>query len=198
MKLQDALPDRVTVNGHVYRLKLDFRNVLRLLDVMGREGMVPGAREWQALRCVMRRPPRECGPVLAAVMGLLFPSNKAKKENGPKLTDFEQDADMIRAAFWQEYRINLFRDRLHWMEFSVLLSGLPEGSRYSEVLGIRARPMPAPTKWNAEERKWLAKAKAEYALRLSGNEAAQSLSAGLRSVAESLLALAQTRGDDHG
>jgi hypothetical protein len=129
------------------------------------------------------------------VWEIVFPGTRqtAAKE---KITDFVQDADLIRSAFMQCYGINLFRDRLHWLEFSSLLAGLPEGSRYSEVLGIRARPMPAPTKWNAEERRWLMKAKAEYALRMTDREQEKSLNNSLRSVAFSLLALAE-KGSEH-
>lgn len=196
MKLYERLPDRVEVNGRTYRLDLDFRNVLEMLEIIGRDDLIQGARERRALKCVMKHPPRHPGPVLAAVRQMLFPASTGAK--GPHITDFEQDADLIRAAFRQEYGINLYREKLHWVEFSALLAGLPEGSRYVEVLGIRARPMPSPTKYNVEERKWLAKAKAQYALKLSEKEQKESLNQGLRDVALSLLALTETRGEDHG
>lgn len=127
----------------------------------------------------------------------MFPAAQ-KIPNNKKITDFTQDADLIRAAFLQEYGINLYRDKLHWMEFSSLLAGLPDGNRYNDVLGIRARPMPAPTKYNAEERHWLAKAKADLALRLTDNEREVSLNQSLRDVATSLLALAGKGGDMNG
>ena len=127
----------------------------------------------------------------------MFPAAQ-KIPNNKKITDFTQDADLIRAAFLQEYGINLYRDKLHWMEFSSLLAGLPDGNRYNDVLGIRARPMPAPTKYNAEERRWLAKAKADLALRLTDNEREVSLNQSLRDVATSLLALAGKGGDMNG
>ena len=196
MKLQDRLPNGVTVRGHFYRLHLDFRNVLNMLETLARDDLMPEARDYLALKCVMRRP-RNVPEILAAVREMLFPYS-GKDGDKQKITDFEQDAALIRAAFLQAYGINLFRDRLHWLEFSSLLSGLPEGSRYSEVLGIRTRPMPKPTKWNAEERQWLAKAKAEHAVRLTDKEQAMSLENGLRSVAFSLLALAEKGGGDHG
>lgn len=196
MKLQDRLPNGVTVRGHFYRLHLDFRNVLNMLETLARDDLMPEARDYLALKCVMRRP-RNVPEILAAVREMLFPYS-GKDGDKQKITDFEQDAALIRAAFLQAYGINLFRDRLHWLEFSSLLSGLPEGSRYSEVLGIRTRPMPKPTKWNAEERQWLAKAKAEHAVRLTDKERAMSLENSLRSVAFSLLALAEKGGGDHG
>lgn len=199
MKLQDDLPRRVTAEGRTYRVNLDFRRVLKLLAVMADENLIDEAREYLALKCVMRRPPciaKHRAAVLAAVCAVCFPQRK--KATGPKMTDFEQDADLIRAAFLQEYGVNLWRDRLHWLEFSALLAGLPEGSRYSDVLGIRARPMPAPTKYNAELRQWLTKAKAEYAVRMTKREEENSYQTGLRLMAEGLLALAEKSGDISG
>lgn len=195
MKLYEALPDRVTVGRRRYRLDLDFRNVLRLMDVLSRKDLLPEARDWLALKCVMRRPPRDAGPVLAAVRALLFPPTQGET-GGPRLMSFDQDADMIRAAFRQHYGIDLYRDRLHWLEFTDLLGALPEGSKYAEVIGIRARPMPKPTKYNSEERQALARAKAHYALRMDDAEAARSYQSGLRLMAESLLMIAAAAGGE--
>ena len=193
MKLQDRLPDSVTVLGKRYRLDLDFRNILRMMEVMARDDLIPSARAYLALKCVMKRPPKNPGPVLDAVRGLLFPERK--HGDGKRLTSFEQDADLIRAAFRQAYGIDLYRDKLHWMEFSALLSVLPEGSRYSEVLGIRSRPMPAATKYNQAEREWLAKAKAACALEMSENDRERAYAEGVKSVFAGLLAWAE--GSEH-
>lgn len=194
MRLQDALPRGVTVRGRFYRMDLDFRNVLRMMDVLAKEHLLPEAKAYLALRCVMKRPPRNTLEVLAELRGLLFPQKAKKSEIQKKITDFEQDADLIRAAFLQTYGINLYRDPLHWFEFSSLLAGLPEGSRYSEILGIRARPMPAPNKVNQQERQWLAQAKAAYALQMTDQEREKSYQSSMRRTTASLIALAK-RGE---
>jgi hypothetical protein len=196
MKLHERLPDAVTVDGKRYRVDLDFRNVLRMIDALGREDMLPGAREYVALKCVMKRPPRNTGAAIAALREMLFTGGK--KQSGEKMTDFVQDADLIRAAFLQAYGINLYRDRLHWLEFTGLLACLPTGSRYADILSIRARPMPKPTKYNGDERKWLAEAKAKFAVRLTDKEMADSLQMSLHSTTLSLLALAQKGGGADG
>ena len=192
MKLQDRLPDGVTVDGRFYRLDLDFRNVLHMMDELTREDVMPEAREYNALRCLTRRP-RNVSKVLAAVRELLF--ERPPKRDGPRVTDFVKDAGMIRAAFRQAYGIDLYRDRLHWIEFRELLNAIPEGSRYSEVVGIRARPMPPATKWNAEERSWLLKAKADVALHLTDEEQAKKYSEDVGKVFSALFGMIQ-RGQD--
>lgn len=192
MKLQDSLPNSVRVGRKTYRLDLDFRNVLRMMETLSDDDLMPTAREWNALKCIMKRPPRQTAGLMLVVRALLF-HDKAQTDN-KKLTDFTQDADLIRAAFLQNYGINLYRDKLHWFEFTGLLSCLPEGSRYSEILGIRARPLPKATKYNAEERQWLMKAKAQYAVKMSDKEREDRYQQSMHRTAASLLALAK-RGE---
>ena len=167
MKLQDQLPEGVEVDGKFYRLDFDFRNVLRMIDVLDRDDLLPEAKAYKALKCLCKRP-RNAERVLTEVKGLLFKA--PRKSGGQKATDFVQDAGLIRAAFRQAYGIDLYRDRLHWMEFTELMANLPDGNRYEETVGIRARPMPAATKYNAKEREWLMKAKQSVALHLNERE----------------------------
>mgnify|MGYP002525695867 CR=1 FL=1 len=142
-----------------------------MLDVMQRQDIYPDARDFLCIRCVCRKKRIKDVPgVYRAIGDLLF--EKKPDNGGQKLTSFEQDAALIRAAFRQVYHIDLFRDKLTWFEFSELLHNLPDGNRYEDVIGIRARPMPAPTKYNAKEREWLMKAKADVALHLSEQEQA--------------------------
>ena len=193
MKLQDRLPDGVTVDGKFYKLDFDFRNVLRMMDEMSRDDLIPEARVYNAVKCLTKRP-KNAEKVLEAVRLLLFQTPPQK--DAQKVTDFVQDAGMIRAAFRQAYGIDLYKERLHWIEFSELLNAIPEGSRYSEVVGIRARSLPPPTKWNAEERKWLMKAKADVAIQMSDAEQKKMYEQGVANLAAALIAIAQ--GDTHG
>ena len=196
MKLQETLPAGVTVNGKFYAMDFDFRNVLRMIESMAREDLTPEAWVYRALKCVMKRPRGDLNAVFIETRKILF--ENTKKRTGEKLTDFVQDADLIRSAFWQAYHVNLWRDKLHWLEFVGLLSGIPDNTRYSDILSIRARPMPEPTKYNAEERERLAKAKAEYAVKMTEEEREHSLENDMRGVAQFMLSLAGIGGDDDG
>lgn len=159
----------MTVDGRFYPLDLDFRNVLRMMEILGNDDLMPDARNYLALKCFTKHP-KNVDKVLAAAKEILF---DARPGTGERLTSFEQDAGLIRAAFRQVYGINLFTAKLHWLEFTELLHNLPDGNRYEEVLGIRARPLPSPTKYNQNEREWLMKAKAQCALHLTEAEAAR-------------------------
>lgn len=170
MKLQDALPTGVTVDGKFYPLDMDFRNVLRMMNILERDDLMPDARDYLALKCLTKRP-RNTQKVLKAAKELLF--EKPSEQQGERVTSLEQDADLIRAAFRQVYRIDLYRAKLHWLEFRELWHNLPEGNRYTEIVSIRSRPLPAATKYNQKEREWLMKAKAQVKLHLTEQEAAK-------------------------
>lgn len=186
MKLFERLPDSVMVGRKRVKVDLEFRNVLQMLETIQRDDLMPEAREWNAARCVCRRPIKG---TLKAVRELLFPEDK--KGSGRRVMSFEQDADLIRAAFRQVYGINLWTDKLHWLEFVELLHGIPEGTRFSDTISIRTREMPEPTKYNAKEREWLAKAKAAVALKLTEKEIEDNYQRGVQNVFDALLPFAK-------
>ena len=169
MKLTEAYPAGVTVDGRFYKLDFDFRNVLRMMDILGRDDLMPDARDYLALKCLTKHP-KKTGKVLNAARAVLFPD---KGTGGERVMSFEQDAGLIRVAFRQVYNIDLAREKLHWLEFTELLHNLPEGNRFTETVSIRARPLPSSTKYNQKEREWLMKAKAQVALHKTDAEAAR-------------------------
>lgn len=187
MKLFERLPDGVTVDGKFYKLDFDFRNVLKMLEFLAMEDLMDDARDYLALKCLTKHP-RNIEKVLKAVrVALSLIPDKAPQ--GEKLTSFEQDAGLIRTAFRQEYGIDLFRDRLHWLEFTELLQNLPNGNRYEEVLGIRARPIPHATQYNQKEREWLITAKRQCALHLTEAEAARKYERDVGNVFAGIMAI---------
>lgn len=185
MKLHEHLPDSVMVGKKRVKLDLDFRNVLRMMEILSREDLMPEARDWNALRCICKHPKPG---MMEGVKKLLF-ANPPKNEK--RITSFEQDAGLIRAAFRQVYGIDLWRDRLHWFEFSELLQGIPEGNRYAETIGIRVREMPEPTKWNAKERAWLMEAKQRVAIKRTDEEIANDYQRDVKNVFDALLPFAR-------
>ena len=185
MKLYESLPDHVYIRGRKIKLDLDFRNVLRMIDIFLQDDLTDEAREWLAMRCICRHPVKGMMPV---VKRLLFPQDVKKAKE--RIMDYAQDADLIRAAFQQAYGIDLYKEKMHWFRFSCLLACLPDGTRYSDVLGIRARPIPEPTKYNADERQWLIEAKARVRLHLSEKEVADKYEQDVSDIAAVLMGMA--------
>jgi hypothetical protein len=189
LKLFERLPDSITVDGKRYKCDFDFRNVLKMLEIMQREDIYPDARDYLCAKCVIssKMPPKTVRNVYNALCSVLFP--KAVQTGEKRLTSYEQDAGLIRTAFRQVYGIDLFRAKLHWFEFQELLQNLPEGNRFEETVGIRARPMPAPTKYNQKEREWLLNAKQSVALHLTDQEQAKKYDADVGKVFTGLMSI---------
>ena len=191
MKLYESLPDSVIVNGRKIKLDLDFRNVLRMMDILQTDDLTSEAREWLALRCICRHPRKG---MLEAVKNLLFVPNEHKARE--RVMDFVQDADLIRAAFEQAYGIDLTKDRIHWLRFVYLLAGLPDNTRLSEVISIRSRPIPEPTKYNQKEIQALIEAKTAVALKMSEEERMSRYRRDVMGVAALLINMAEGSGAD--
>lgn len=179
-RLYEDLPDTVTVGGTVYQLDLAFDNVLLAFEALRDKQMTAKdrletalklmvgdglpeydqwAELWEALTEVLR------GEDLAAVEydqdGKPMPvSTHARRPD----FDFDQDAQLIYAGFWQTYGIDLFEEqgRLHWYKFQALLSGLPDDTKFSRVREIRTTKL-SDIK-DKKERSRVAKLKREVAL----------------------------------
>lgn len=103
-----------------------------------------------------------------------------------KLYDFDKDAKYIYASFLFDYNIDLYEQqgRLHWVKFIHLLNNLSDKSKFKEVIGIRAAEIPAPNKYNKEERERIIKLKKIYSL--ENKETAADLDAKFEQLAHML------------
>lgn len=89
-------------------------------------------------------------------------ASNGKQEQSPY--DIRFDGDYIYASFLQAYGIDLFdvQGKLHWKKFNALLSGLPEGTKFMEVIKIRKwKPQKGDSAEYKEEMRRLQK---DYAL----------------------------------
>ena len=178
MKLYRPLPDVIEYKGRRYRLRLSFDRVLAALDVLEDGATPPDVRNEAAVSLLIKGRKKPDGGALEAIFKML--SGEKTTRSATKTMDFSQDAAYIYAGFRQAYGIDLLqeRGRLHWMQFSALLQALPDDTRMMQIVSIRTRPIPKPTKYNADERAALMKAKQEYALRGSDTAADCAESAG--------------------
>ena len=131
------LPEAIEVSGSFYRIHTDFRYFIRLDQLLHtREtrledldfmfiAEIPQDRiaGFKALTAFMN-PPR------------LLPRKNGREEAGPPVIDYTLDADLIYAAFMQQYHIDLSTEPLHWRKFSALLAGLRD-TKLNDVIGFR-------------------------------------------------------------
>lgn len=55
----------------------------------------------------------------------------------PRAYDFDEDGELICAAFQQAYRIDLTATAMHWWRFRALMDGLPASCRLSKIIEYR-------------------------------------------------------------
>lgn len=190
MKLHERPVDRLEYDGRVYRLTLSFDRVFRVLELFADDTLFPADKVHAAKRLLVRG--KAPDGILEPVFQLLFGDNRTDQHKA-KTFDFAEDAGYIYAGFRQAYGIDLHaeRGRLHWHEFLALFAGLPDDTRMAQIMAIRARPIPAPTKHNTEQRAALIKQKQAVALKTAQTDKKQDIQDGLRALADRLRAMAQ-------
>lgn len=94
-----------------------------------------------------------------------------KDQQNMKFFDLKQDAEIIYASFMQEYRIDLLemQGKLSWQKFKALLHNMRDGTKFKEVVGIRAAKLPMG-KHSQKERERLIELKRVYALKQSSDQ----------------------------
>lgn len=173
MRLYEGFPERITVDGITYRLSLSFDRVLRYfelfdnseftvsdIDDIGFEWLVVKPRNVSAV---------QKNKVLAKIRAeIIYPPQRTLRtqKKQPKAVDFNYDADEIYSSFMQAYGIDLVKQRgkMHWCAFIVLFRGLPENTPIKQIMSIRMREIPTPTKNNAGYIQNLTNLKTLYAL----------------------------------
>lgn len=193
MRLYEQPCAAVTVGRRKYKLRLTYDRVLFVLDAVKDPLLTDPDRLRLALGLLLKgRVPlsiRTQEQLLDAIMAEI--NLQSKERSGPPLMSLTQDAPLIHAAFRQAYGIDLHQVDLPWATFCELLSGLPEATRFCEVVSIRARPIPPPDKHNAKYIEDLMKAKASVALTLTPEQRENSFQDGLERLAQTLMAWAE-------
>ena len=182
------LPYQVREKGRIYTLTPWFDNVLQMYQAI--ENLDSWDKPEVMLSYLVKQKVRPSLGLLKAVSDVLFTPSKG---GGDKAFDFVQDSPLIYAAFMQAYGMDLVdqQGKLHWWKFQSLLNGLPSNTRFSEIVSIRMKPIPAPTKYNKEEREELMRLKAAYAINLTSKEREEQLQRSLWNVVKYLQSVAK-------
>lgn len=198
MTLYDKLPRHVLFQGEKIGIRPEFARVLLCLKISADPVLSDLEKLELCLQILVRHRARipkndtDKAALFQAVFDFLADVEK-KQSHSMKVFDFEQDAAYIYAAFYQCYHIDLLSKtgrKLHWHQFISLFGGLSEDTRLMQIISIRSRPMPKATKYNADERKALARLKSQYRLKLTEEERKKQFEDGLINIASVLRGMA--------
>ncbi|MBQ7864757.1 MAG: hypothetical protein IJ350_00200 [Clostridia bacterium] len=199
MKLYENQQQRIRLGWRTYRLRLTYDRVLSAMDVASDPALTDSDRQRVMLRLLVRSPlprnPKMQHELLEKIFALLEDTG-SHRSGGKALTSMTQDAPLIHAAFRQAYGLDLRTQRIPWQTFCDYFIGLPSDTKLAEVISLRARPIPPPTRHNARERAALMEAKQAVALHLEGEAQLASYYQGTQAMLRIMLDLAK-RGDSH-
>lgn len=171
--LQNGLPEEF----EGIPISADFRNMIQV-DLILREEGVPDAEK--TLAALSQLYPEIPADLEQAVRGLVWFFSRGGQETGesgkgpeggpapPRAFDYDQDANLIYAAFYATYGISLTTvEFLHWWEFLALFEGLPEDTLIKRVMYWRTANLSELPK---EARKHVRKMRSLFALQAEPRE----------------------------
>lgn len=188
LDLSRKLTDKLVIDDEEFPLNLSFDNVLRLFEMWRDEDVPEFVKPHFGIRILTGETldgftVEEMSEVFNEVFEehislstvednhveydlagnpMKITASNGKQEQAPY--DIRFDGDYIYASFLQAYGIDLFdvQGKLHWKKFNALLSGLPEGTKFMEVIKIRKwKPQKGDSAEYKEEMRRLQK---DYAL----------------------------------
>lgn len=188
LDLSRKLTDKLVIDDKEFPLNLSFDNVLRLFEMWRDEDVPEFVKPHFGIRILTGETLEEFTvEEMSEVFNEVFEehislstvednhveydlagnpmkttASNSKQEQAPY--DIRYDGDYIYASFLQAYGIDLFdvQGKLHWKKFNALLSGLPEGTKFMEVIKIRKwKPQKGDSAEYKEEMRRLQK---DYAL----------------------------------
>lgn len=188
LDLSRKLTDKLVIDDEEFPLNLSFDNVLRLFEMWRDEDVPEFVKPHFGIRILTGEALEDFTvEEMSEVFNEVFeehislstvednhveydlagnPMKTTASNSGQEKApyDIRFDGDYIYASFLQAYGIDLFdvQGKLHWKKFNALLSGLPEGTKFMEVIKIRKwKPQKGDSAEYKEEMRRLQK---DYAL----------------------------------
>ncbi len=167
--LLDPLPDSVVVGGLEYPIRTDFRDWMLFEQLILAKDSGDDPR-FQMLEWYECEPPPTLDAALLALLDFYKANRREAKEPQQKSTlkkptprayDFDVDAGLIYAAFWQAYHIDLTQADMHWWKFCALMDALPHDTEFVRAMGYRVADTTGMSK---QEKKHMEKMKKLYAI----------------------------------
>ena len=131
-----VLPDAIIVDGRAFRIKTDFTHWINFSQKIDERAPL---LDFDYIYIEEKPEDRAAG--FNELMTFFINKRELPhvRESGSheKFLDYTLDADLIFAAFWQQYQIDLVEIKhLHWWKFQALLFGLKD-TKLADVMSFR-------------------------------------------------------------
>lgn len=156
MIMFEKLPYFVILQGKKYRINVDFRNMIsfenKLQDksVSNAEKIKYGLRHFypdfyniRDYNALLRMPDlykEACDKLVWFYKGGRedYHETKGKGRQNKQIYSYEFDDEYIYGAFYEQYRIDLAYDKVHWWKFKALIKSLKDNTEFVKIKGYRA------------------------------------------------------------
>lgn len=172
MNIYDDFPTEIDYNGKTIKLNLSYDRVLRVLDIQEDDRLTAQDRIEAQCALLLARGYKDIPKAAndrVQLLNSIFDLFPKCENNGERFIDFHQDAQTIRTAFFR-IGVDLLKEKIHFFQFLELLADLPSDTALMRTVEIRQKPIPKPTKDNAEQIAALQRAKAKVAIKISEDE----------------------------
>ncbi len=161
---RNDLPNTVRINDQEYAIKTDFRSWMQFENIMIDTGVTDEFKLFFMVNAVMDIPQKITKELIQALFSfhhLDKPIRKGTASTKDIGSRFDYDMDLILAAFYQQYHMDLLQAKLHWWEFKSLFDGLTDQTKFIQVVGYRTADI---SKLDKEQKKRYKELKEFYAL----------------------------------
>ena len=138
--LTETLPDHLVISGKKCRIRTDFKTWLKFSEIIS-ENEPETEKTLKILPLIFFELPPNLHDAFVAMGGFYAREQKSKGKGGngknKAVYDFEYDADLIYAAFMQQYGVDLCDSEMHWWKFKALFNGLSEDTHFTKVVQYR-------------------------------------------------------------
>ena len=140
MRLYEPLPTSISVCGKDYKIPVDFRVWIKISKLMNEDVPIEIKMLNICLILFSGECPENFSEALIKITDFMNCGKEIKTDikKSKAVYDFDDDAEYIYAAFYQQYGINLSTARLHWWEFKALLAGIGGDCLFTKIIEYRS------------------------------------------------------------
>ncbi|MBR5157922.1 MAG: hypothetical protein IKW59_09175 [Clostridia bacterium] len=155
--LKKEMPDYVVYEGERYMINTDFRVWINTENILYSE--LPWFEKIIELfkLCYKDNLPPDANVAFKLLINFycggseVYAENKIQQGTFFRVFDFEFDAELIYAAFMQQYRIDLTEEELHWWKFLALFRSVGQDTKLFSVMQWRAMDLSVISDKNQKE-----------------------------------------------
>ena len=154
-------PGKLKISGHLIDINTNAKDIIKCLHILEHEK----DEKISALKALnvfyYGNTPNNISLAVEAFQEFVsYEPNKYIEESDEEIEESEDyqeptfdllyDSNYIYCAFLQNYKIDLNVDYVHWWKFKVLLAGLPNNTKLSDIIDIRNRELPKDPRYKVE------------------------------------------------